>query len=279
MSNDWSAWIHSGDWANEGQAQIPMLPAHVRELAEMAWEPEVSIRKIAEAVGKDPVLAMQVIRMSNSAASASATEIKDIVVAVTRLGTQTVRNVVVAGCLNAQLVDPKIYGSHGRQIVDHCLGTAILASALSKRLGTSGEMFLGGLLLDVGKLLILKLAHDYRLQHPESARREEVIEIIKSRHAQMGGWLAGRWSMPASLSDPIVWHHDPEWAEDPVPVAIVYAANRLSHRYGFGCEVDAAGILDDPIMAEAGITAERLADLDATAPELYRNTRHVFTSR
>jgi len=278
MANDWTAWIHSGDWANEGQAKIPMLPAHVRELAEMAFDPEVSVKRIAAAVETDPVLAMQVIRMSNSAASASATEIKDITAAVTRLGTQTVRNVVVAGCLNAQLVDPRIYGSHGRQVVDHCLGTAILASSLAQRHGTSGEMFLGGLLHDIGKLLILKLAHDFRQQYPESATPEEVDSIIASRHPQMGGWLAGRWNMPATLGDPIVWHHDPDWAEDPLPVSLVYAANRLAHRYGFGCEPDGVSLLDDPVMKEAGVTAERLADLDASAPALYVATRQALIS-
>lgn len=278
MANDWTSWIHSGDWANEGQAKIPMLPAHVREIAAMAFDPEVTVQRIAAAVETDPVLAMQVIRMSNSAASASATEIKNITAAVTRLGTQTVRNVVVAGCLNAQLVDPKIYGAQGRQVVDHCLGTAILASSLGQRNGTSGEMFLAGLLHDVGKLLILKLAHDFRLQYPDTATQEEVDGIMASRHAQMGGWLAGRWNMPAALSDPIVWHHDPDWAEDLMPAATIYGANRLAHRYGFGCDANPAELLDDPIMKEAGLTAERLADLDASAPALYGATRRIFSS-
>ena len=40
-------------------------------------------------------------------------------------------------------------------VVDHCIGTACLASLLAERFGTSGELFLGGLLHDIA-LLILK---------------------------------------------------------------------------------------------------------------------------
>ena len=277
MSKNWSEWIRSGDWANEDQAKIPMLPAHVRELAELAFDPEVSAKRIAATVAKDPVLAMQVIRMANSAASASATTITDINDAVVRLGTQSVRNTVVAGCLNAQLVDPRVYGTRGQEIVDHSLGTALLASTLAKRHGTSGEMFLGGLLHDIGKLLILKLAHDVRENSDNAPMQHEVDAVIIDRHAQMGGWLAGRWSMPTALGDPIVWHHDPEWAEDHTSAAIIYSANRLAHRYGFGCEPDASDeLLADPILAEIGMDEMRLAALDAEAPALFNTTKHIL---
>lgn len=275
METSWTNWIHSGDWAREDQATIPMLPAHVRELVELAFDPEVQSRRIAALVATDPVLAMQVIRMANTAGSAPAIRITSIDEAVLRLGTKAVRNVVIAGCLSAQLVDPKIYGRQGRDVVDHCIGTAFLASALAEKYGTSGELFLGGLLHDIGKLLILKLAHEYAMQASARPSDEEIDALTADRHAQMGGWLAGRWSMPATLSDPIVWHHDPEWAEDRTPVVIVYAANRLAHRYGFGCEADPADVLDDPVMAEIGLDAARLAHFDAVAPGMYESARHI----
>jgi HD-like signal output (HDOD) protein len=236
----------------------------------------VSVKRIAAAVAKDPVLAMQVIRMANSAASASATHIADLNDAVVRLGTQTVRNTVVAGCLNAQLVDPRVYGSRGREIVDHCLGTALIASSLGKRHGTSGEMFLGGLLHDIGKLLILKLAHDVRMNSENAPLQHEVDAMLTDRHAQMGGWLAARWSMPLALGDPIVWHHAPEWAEDRASAMIIYSANRLAHRYGFGCEPEPEDLLADPVFAELGIGEIRLAALDAEAPALYNTTKHIL---
>lgn len=275
MATSWTGWIQSGDWARPEQAVIPMLPANVRELVQLALDPEVTARQMASAVGKDPVLAAQVIRMANTAGLAPGTEVTNISDAVLRLGTQAVRNVVVAGCLSAQLADPKIYGRRGRAIVDHCIGTAALASELAEAYGTAGELFLGGLLHDIGKLLVLKLAHEYGLTH-ERPTDTEIEEVIAARHAQLGGWLAGRWEMPPALSDPISWHHDPDWAVDRTQVAIVYAANRLAHRYGFGCEMETSDLLDDPVLQELGIDEARLAVLDATAPTKFEAIRNAI---
>ena len=138
-------------------------------------------------------------------------------------------------------------------------------------------MFLGGLLHDIGKLLILKLAHDVRENSDNAPMQHEVDAVLADRHAQMGGWLAGRWSMPPALSDPIVWHHDPKWAEEHTAAAIIYCANRLAHRYGFGCNADPSDeLMADPFFAEIGIDEIRLAALDAEAPALYNTTKHIL---
>ena len=275
MEKGWADWIRSGDWVREDQATIPMLPTHVQEVVQLAFDPDVPVRKIAAIVKNDPVLAMQVIRMANSAFSAPAARITSIDEAVVRLGTKAVRNVVIAGCLSAQLADSRIYGRKGREVVDHCIGTAFLASMLAERHDRSEELFLGGLLHDIGKLLILKLVHEYGRQSADGPDEAEVEALMLERHAQLGGWLAGRWNMPATLADPINWHHDPEWADDRLPAAIVYGANRLAHRYGFGCSKDTSDPLEDPVLVEVGVDARRLAQLDATAPALYESARHI----
>lgn len=271
----WTTWIRSGEWARPDQAVIPMLPANVRELVQLALDPEITARQMASAVGKDPVLAAQVIRMANTAGSAPGSDITNINDAVLRLGTQAVRNVVVAGCLSAQLADPKIYGKRGRAIVDHCIGTAAIASELAEKHGTAAEMFLCGLLHDIGKLLVLKLAHEYGRTH-ERPTDEEIEAVIVARHAQLGGWLAGQWQMPQALSDPITWHHDLSWAEDQTHAGIVYAANRLAHRYGFGCEPETTDLLADPVMRELGLDEVSLAALDARAPQKFETIRNAI---
>jgi putative nucleotidyltransferase with HDIG domain len=271
----WTTWIRSGEWARPDQAIIPMLPANVRELVQLALDPEITVRQLASTVGKDPVLAAQVIRMANTAGSAPGCDITNIDDAVMRLGTLAVRNVVVAGCLSAQLADPKIYGKRGRAIVDHSIGTAAIAGQLAEKHGAASELFLCGLLHDIGKLLLLKLAHEYGRTHPRPTE-EEIESVIVARHAQLGAWLAGQWQMPQALSDPIAWHHDLSWAEDRTHAGIVYAANRLAHRYGFGCEPETADLLADPVMLELGLTEAALLTLDAHAPQRFQEIRHAI---
>ena len=134
-----------------------------RHVVDLALDPDVSATRITNVVSKDPVLATRVIQLANSAFSAPATEITSIGEAVVRMGTGPVRNVVTAACLSALSADPKIYGRHGRDHIDHSIGTAYLAWLLADRADESpDEAFLYGLLHDIGKLVILKLARDCR---------------------------------------------------------------------------------------------------------------------
>ena len=253
-----------------------MLPANVQELVVLAVDPEVALWKVAGAVGKDPVLAAQVLRMANTVGVTPGRAVATIDEAVRRLGSQAVRNVVLAGCLSTQMADPRIYGSRGRQIADHCLGTAIIAGKLSERRDLSGELFLAGLLHDIGKLLVLKLAYEFEKETGVRPPDEEIEEISRRRHAQLGGWLAVRWQIPEAITECIIWHHDPEWAADRDNVIVIYAANRLSHRYGFGGELDRSNMLTDPTMLEAGVTEDVLTKLDLAAMTHYQEMRRAL---
>ena len=52
---------------------------------------------------------------------------------------------------------------------------------------------------------------------------------------------------------------------------VTYIANRLSHRYGFGCPTDEANLLEDEIVVRAGLTDWMLGDLDRRAPGLFQS--------
>ena len=164
-------WIRSGEWLESQDITLPMLPARATEVMNLAMDPEVSASRIATVVSKDQVLATLVLRLANSAFSASATD-TSVSDAVVRVGTRAVRNVVVASCLASRLKDPQIYGRHGTDLTDHSIGTAYLARLIAEQSGDSpDEAFLYGLLHDIGKLLILKLARDSKLRYgpPASA--------------------------------------------------------------------------------------------------------------
>ena len=82
--------------------------------------------------------------------------------AIIRMGTGPVRNVVLAVCFTSRLQGAKVYGPQGRDLMEHSIGTAYLARLVAERLGQDAdEAFVCGLLHDMGKLLLLKLARDF----------------------------------------------------------------------------------------------------------------------
>jgi putative nucleotidyltransferase with HDIG domain len=274
--SSWKEWVKSGDWQSSADA-IPMLPSQAHEIAEIALNPDVPAIRVSGIVSKDPVLATAVIQLANSAYSGSAVEITSINEAVVRMGTSAVRSVVTASCLTSMMADPKVYGSRGRELMDHSIGTAYLARLIADGCGgDADEAFLAGLLHDIGKLLILKLASESQ-KGVARPTPEDVEELIAAEHAAFGGFLVKRWRLPSTLEDPIVWHHDPpKAAHRPREATIVYAANRLAHKYGFGCPREAVELEQEPLFGNVRIDARALAKFDDRAPGLFEIARKII---
>lgn len=273
----WADWMRSGAWEDSADTAIPMLPAMAQEVINLALDPDVTAAHIVAIVSKDPVLATRVVQLANSAFSASSKEITSINQAVVRVGTGLVRNVMTSTCLSALAADPLIYGSRGRAYIDHSIGTAYLAWLIAEGAEEPpAEAFLYGLLHDVGKLLIIKLARQstrYFVTPPDDA---ELAEVMTERHAAVGGYLLRVWGLPGQLHDPIVWHHEPDRAQThPNGAAVAYAANRLAHRYGFACPLEDFDPLADPVFARMSIDAAAVARIDLQAPDLFELARTI----
>ncbi len=274
----WIAWIESGEWERALDGAGAMLPALAVEVVRLAQDPDVAPHQITRVVSKDPVLAAHVVRLANSAASASAMTITSLSEAVVRVGTQAVRRMVTATCLTSKLRNPKTYGAHGRDLVDHCIGTAYLAWLVADRVdGDSDEAFLFGLLHDIGKFVMLKLANEDRPLAPGAMSTEQFDELIAARHAGIGGRALARWAFAPAVQVPVAFHHAPALAgaEQRRGAEIAYAANRLAHRYGFGCPADDTNLLEDQVFADLGFNEAFLKELDARAPGLFEVARKI----
>jgi HD-like signal output (HDOD) protein len=268
-----------GEWLTPNNTAIPVIPTLASRVIEMASDPNMSVVQLANVIAKDQVLASRLLGLANSAYCAPLQQITTIPDAVIRVGTVGVKNMVFTVCFSSRMYDPSIYGEQGRQLIDHGIGTAYLARLIADRADESeDEAFLYGLLHDIGKLLILKLAYDYKRRTGETVPTDEVAAATLENHATFGAITLKRWGLPASLDEPVRCHHDYGSAtQKPRKAMIVYLADRLSHRYGFGCDPDAYNLLADPAFHEFGLDAEWLAETDAHAPGLYEIARQTLT--
>lgn len=274
---DWLEWMRSGEWEKQAEHVVPMLPAIATHVIDLALDPEVSATRITAVVSKDPVLATRVIQLANSAFSAPAVEITSIGEAVVRMGTGPVRNVVTAACLSSLAADPRIYGKHGRDHIDHSIGTAYLAWLIADRAGeASDEAFLYGLLHDIGKLVILKLVREAERVGVTPPTEADAAAVLAEMHPAIGGLVLERWGLPRRLQDPIVYHHSPDAAQTrPDAAAVAYVANRLAHKYGFGCQAEEEDLLEDGVFKKLNIDAKQLEKLDLHAPGLFEVARKI----
>jgi putative nucleotidyltransferase with HDIG domain len=255
-----------------------MLPALAHEAIVIAADPEATITRLSRVVSKDPALATRVLHLANSAYSAPLQTVTTLTDAIVRMGTSPVRSLVIAACLASRGSDANMYGPGGRQQIDHAIGTAYMAHIAAERIGWSqDEAFLAGLLHDIGKLLLLKLARDYEKLSGNPVEQDELNALMTEDHAATGATLLKSMRFPRYLVETVAWHHDPQQA--PLyqrQAAVVYFADRLSHRYGFGCDPDETPLIDDPVTADLTPSEEWIQSIDSRAAGLYAVARRIL---
>ena len=266
-------WLKKAD-----DTVIPMMPAVAHRVIELVSDPEVSIATIAALVSKDQVLASRVLGLANSAYCAPMQTVSTVLEAIVRLGTSAVRNVVVTVSFTSRMHDPRIYGDASLERADHAIGTAYVARLVAEKAGIDeDEAFLCGLLHDIGKLVVLKLAHDHGNKTGSPIPPEQVEMAMIARHAALGGITLKRWKLPEQLIEPVAYHHDYLQAQDrQKETAVVYAANLLSHRYGFGCPQNGRELMEDPVAEYLGLDPVWLEATDVHAPGLYEVARQIL---
>jgi putative nucleotidyltransferase with HDIG domain len=259
-------------------AAVPTLPDVAHRAIALASDPDVEIGTLADLVERDPVFASRVMGFANSAFSAPLVYASTVKEAIIRVGTSAVRNIIMTVSLASRVQDVPVYGPRGRALFDHALGTACLARAIAERTGLAPEQaFLAGLMHDIGKLVILKLAFDHVAAAGEPIPPAELEDALRERHAMMGALALRRWHLPEEIDDPVMFHHQYESASrHQREAAACYLANRLSHRYGFGCTAEPsepAAFAEDPAFTVMGLDAGWLQRLDGQAPSVFAAAR------
>ena len=257
---------------------IPMLPDFAHRVIDMVSDEDVSVAQLASVVSKDQVLASRLLGLANSAYFAAMSEISTVQEAIVRMGTAAVRNLVVTVCFYSRMQDRNVYGERGKPLLEHGIGTAYMSRLVAEWAETDEEeAFMYGLLHDIGKLVILKAAYDVRRQQGAPIPEDVLDEVMREMHPHVGAVVLRRWRLPSMLDEPLVCHHDWQLAKiAPKKAAITYFANRLSHRYGFGCEKETADLLADPVCGFLNVDAAWLEQTDKHAPGLFEVAKRIL---
>ena len=267
------------DWMRSNTSNIPMLPEVAARVITLASSPDVTISHLAQLITKDQVLTTRLLSLANSAYYMSSIDVTTVPEAIMRMGAGAVRNLAVTLCVTSRMRDRNVYGAHGQLLVDHGLGTAYVARLVADDAGADPDQaFLCGLLHDIGKMVILKWHYDHVKRTGQAMDATELAELLTRWHPQVASLAFRRWGLPSELDEPVLYHHDYTQATTARRMAaVIYLANRLSHRYGFGCEPDATDPLSDPVTSELELDAEWLAEIDQRAPGLFKVAREALS--
>lgn len=199
---------------------LPSLPAIAVEVLEMAQAKDVDLAKIAAVISRDPALSGRILRTVNSSFYGRARNVGTISQALVVLGLQSVKTLVLGFSLVTSAAKKKSVGFDHTQYWKHSLFTATASRLIAQRIGVAHveEVFLAGLLADVGMLVLDKLkGASYgpvaKNSHFNLAAAER--KSFDVTHAEISGHLATTWKLPPMLCAPITHHHDPAAVPEP----------------------------------------------------------------
>lgn len=250
--------------------RLEPLPANAARVLRLLDDPEVNIRRLAEALTRDPALTAEVLRVANSAVYGYGPAWRSFSEVMMRLGLRRIRTLVLGAAAGRLLARPLSgYGLGREALWQHALSTAQSARYLANviHFPESEAAYMAGLLHDIGKVVLDR----YMLE--EGWRVAEVIftgdlrhwqaeqQLFGMDHAAVGGMMARKWQFPSELAEAIQFHHLPACAgADPTLPAIVNVANALAP-YHYGSQI---------AFGEREVRPETLALLRLTAGQLER---------
>jgi len=235
---------------------LPALPALYSRLKEALDSDQAGTDVLGRIIGQDPGMTARLLQVANSGFFGQERRIIDPVQAVTRLGSENVRSLVLAHGLFDQMGSLGTRTLTHEQVWAHSLGVAAGARAIARMEGAAGpeadEAFTAGLLHDAG---ILVLASKFGRAYEEVvqgaiAEQVEVEEVERrtfgATHSGVGACLLGLWGLPERVIEAAAWHHNPSWSGQTAfgPLTAVHVADALGTGAG-GHPVFERGFVDN----------------------------------
>jgi putative nucleotidyltransferase with HDIG domain len=220
-------------------AKISTLPNIAFKVMDLVENPRTSVSVLANIISADHILTARVLKLANSAYYGFPKQISTINLAVVVLGFNALRDLVFGISVIDQFSASQFEDDLDvTQFWRHALFVGSGAKFLSKFLDypVCGEVFVAGLLHDIGYPVLLQYFPDYF----ESARKyslkknlsfhEAEQKVLGFDHAEVGAWLAKGWNLPDKIVQAIRFHHSPEKNNDyPDLIRIIHIADHLSY--------------------------------------------------
>lgn len=231
-----------------GISKLPTLSIVTSRVMQLLSNPNTSIQKLTDLISQDQALATAVLKVVNSSYYGFPRQIATIKHALVILGFNEIRNIVVTVSIlrNFWNIQNPTQFDH-LEFWKHSLGCAMAAGMLAKffRYRVSGKVFIGGLIHDIGKIVLDQYIHDLFEEVMEWVVSQDISfyqaerEVLGITHAEIGGLLAKSWNLPVDIEEAIEFHHTPRKATvNPQFCSIIHLSDVLVRMKSIGSAGD-----------------------------------------
>ncbi len=187
------------DELDKGRLVLPTLPEVALKVRDTLEDENSSMMDVARVITNDAALSARLIQISNSPLLRASRLIETVEAAVTRMGSNMVRNLVTSIAMEQMFqATTDATDIRLRAVWENSTQIAAIASALSipQTNLQADQALLAGLVHDIGILPILSRAEDY----PDLLDDEEALDrIIVNAHVKIGEAILRTWNFPEDL--------------------------------------------------------------------------------
>ncbi len=168
--------------------------------------------RLADLIHRDQAFTGHLMRVANSPMFGARAKIVSLRQALAQLGIRKVSEITFFIATRAVTFDVGELKNELDGTFPHAYATAQFAQAIAKATNlNSEELFLAGLLHDLGRPVLMQAAVSIHRQHSPDAPidRSAALAAIDLLHAQASRALAESWRLPQRVAIAVGYHHQP----------------------------------------------------------------------
>ncbi|MBC17768.1 MAG: phosphohydrolase [Desulfovibrio sp.] len=219
---------------------LPVLPDRLADLSAELDSPDPNLKRISQLVELDTGMSTTLMKVANSSFFGFFENVTTPSRAVTLLGSETVRGLVLREHLIDKIDLTGLENYSVEKLWQHTLETGYCAKAIATHEKADKKFidscFLAGILHDVGKLALLTKMKDVYEPVLECVREEDgpirkcELKKLNVDHAMVGAYLLGLWGFKEDIVKGVFLHHRPQHGGKGLTVPlVVHVANTLQH--------------------------------------------------
>ena len=199
-----------------GVDKLPSPPRTYLAVTNALENPDSSLTDIANIIERDMAASAKVLQVVNSAFFALRHDVKGIKQALSYLGVNMMRRILLS------VETFSMYDNHKpalpipiEDIQAHGVAVGSLATALTAKGPSSDDAFMAGMLHDVGQLVLATHSPDRYAKVLAMMAKGGVPlhvaerELLGATHAEVGAYLLAVWGLPYSIVETAAHHHAP----------------------------------------------------------------------
>lgn len=257
-----------------GMTSLPSLPTIYRSLVEALQSEDTSVKEVGSIIEQDPAMTAKLLQLVNSAYFGLSRHIASPAEAASFLGMDVIKGLVMSQGVFSQFDEATVKALSLDKQRQHSLLVSSFARKIAKSedagMKVVDQTFLGGLLHDIGTLVLAANVPEDYIRACELAKSEQIPvwqaekQIFGTSHAEVGAYMLGLWGIDDVVVASVAYHHDP--SEFPStsfsPVTAVYVASLAVNALESGQAWELSSIINNEYIENIGLT-DRINDWQA----------------